>query len=331
MHKRYVTPTMIMKAPSLLLSCLITVLSFSCNPTDKSIEQQSNPFNTDNRERLFAQIESAVDSTIKATNVDYQEYTIKGYLTWDSLTHTLFPHSRHTKTDSELAKHRNCITEYLNWHLRRTIATMLANNGIEHELTVESALTDSLLRAQNKWLQSHFDTTQDYIGSASTLKYFNIEYEMLKLQNANLKELLKALTDSAYNNIVHYTISPEMLQTQYRHILSNRIPYYQNDSLYNEETDRQNFKLEIRAWDRLMEQRNRIVGLLNGKVRDAYNIDTYRLMFNRLRQLKNEFETYPIMTTDKQALTLLDSCTYEELMAYPNFTTKWNEYLKQFE
>ena len=320
-----------MKAPSLLLSCLITVLSFSCNTTDKSIEQQSNPFNTDNRERLIAQIESAVDSTIKATNIDYQEYTIKGYLTCDSLTHTLFPHSRYAKTDSELAKHRNCITEYLNWHLRRIIATLLANKGIEHELNVESALTDSLLRAQYKWLQSHFDTTQDYIGSASTLKYFNIEYEMLKLQNSNLKDLLKALTDSTYNHTVQHNISLEIVQTQYRHILFNRIPYYKNDSIYNDDTDRQNFKLEITAWDRLMEQRNRIVGLLNGKVRDAYNIGTYRLMFNRLRQLKNEFETYPIMTVDKQALTLSDSCTYEELMAYPNFTTKWNEYLKQFE
>ena len=320
-----------MKAPSLLLSCLITVLSFSCNTTDKSIEQQSNPFNTDNRERLFSQIESAVDSTIKATNIDYQEYTIKGYLTWDSLTHTLFPHSRYAKTDSELAKHRNCITEYLNWHLRRIIATLLANKGIEHELNVESALTDSLLSVQYKWLNSHFDTTQDYIGSASNLKYYNIEYELLTHHNTNLKELLQALTDSAYNNTIQYTISPEILQIQYRHIQSNRIPYYLNDSIYNEETDRQNFKLEIRAWDRLMEQRNRIVGLLNGKVREAYNIGTYRLMFNRLRQLKNEFETYPIMTVDKQALTLSDSCTYGELMAYPNFTTKWDEYLKQFE
>ena len=54
-------------------------------------------------------------------------------------------------------------------------------------------------------------------------------------------------------------------------------------------------------------------------------------MFNRLRQLKNEYEAYTILTIDKQALTLSDSCTYEELMAYPNFTTKWNEYIKQFE
>lgn len=285
----------------------------------------------DNKELLFAQIESAVDSTIKATNTEYQEYTVKGYLTWDSLTLTLFSPSIFVKTDSELAKHRNCITEYLNWHLSRTINTLLANKEIEHELNVESALTDSLLSAQYKWLQSHFDMTQDYIGSASNLKYYNIEYEMLTLQNANLKELLQALTDSTYNNTVQYIISPKILQTQYRHIQSNRIPYYQNDSLYNEETDRQNFKLEIDAWNKLMEQCNLIAGLLSNKVRDAYNIGIYRLTFNRLRQLKNEYETYPIMTIDKQALTLSDSCTYEELMAYPNFTTKWNEYLKQFE
>ncbi len=323
---------MIMKAPSFLLSCIIAILCFSCNTTDKSFEQQSNPFNTDNKELLFAQIESAVDSTIKATNIDYQEYTIKGYLMWDSITQTLLlPNLYALKTDSELAKHRNGIIEYLNWHLTRTITHLLADVEIGSAFNVESTLTDSLLRTQYKWLQSHFDNTQDYIGSASNLKYYNIEYEMLRLQNSNLKELLQALTDSSYNNIAQYTISNDIYQTQYQHILSNRIPYYQNDSIYNEETDRQNFKLEIGAWDKLMEQRNIIAGLLYGKVKDSYNIGTYRLMFNRLRQLKNEYEAYPIMTIDKQALTLSDSCTYEELMTYPNFTTKWNEYLKQFE
>lgn len=30
-------------------------------------------------------------------------------------------------------------------------------------------------------------------------------------------------------------------------------------------------------------------------------------------------------------LILPNTCTYEELLAYPNFTTKWNEYLKEFE
>lgn len=323
---------MIMKAPSFLLSCIIAILCFSCNTIDKSFEQQSNPFNTDNKELLFAQIEAAVDSTIKATNIDYQEYTIKGYLMWGSITHTLLsPNLYALKTDSELAKHRNGIIEYLNWHLSRTITHLFADVEIGSAFNVESTLTDSLLRTQYKWLQSHFDTTQDYIGSASNLKYYNIEYEMLRLQNSNLKELLQALTDSSYNNVAQYTISNDIYQTQYQHILSNKIPYYQNDSIYNEETDRQTFKLEIAAWDKLMEQRNLIAGLLYGKVKDAYNIGTYRLMFNRLRQLKNEFEAYESQSSDMKTIALSDSCTYEELMAYPNFTTIWNEYLTQFE
>ena len=317
-----------------LLFDIVLSLFIGCTnkQIDNKLQQKNNPFYTDNKTLLFNHIETVVDSTIKTSNIEYLDKSLNGFDVWDSITHTIFyPNLYGLKTDSELAKHRNILNEYLNWHLRRTITTLLANKEIRHELNVESDLTDSLLSAQYKWLQSHFDTTQDNIGSASTLKYYNIEYEMLKLQNVNLKELLKALTDSAYNNIVHYTISPEMLQTQYRHILSNRIPYYQNDSIYNDDLDRQNFKLEIRAWDRLMEQRNLIAGLLSDKIRDAYNIGTYRLTFNRLRQLKNEYEAYPIMTMDKQALTLSDSCTYEELMAYPNFTTKWNEYLKQFE
>lgn len=321
----------------LLLLIVVCVLLIGCEQSkdrhisDSVAQLQSNPFKTDNKDLLFTQIEFTVDSAIKATELNYQDDTLKGYLFWDSITQALFPPSIYAKTDSDLAKHRNGIIEYLNWHLSRTITHLLADVEIGSAFNVESTLTDSLLRTQYKWLQSHFDTTQDYIGSASNLKYYNIEYEMLRLQNSNLKELLQALTDSSYNNVAQYSISNDIYQTQYQHILSNRIPYFQNDSIYNEETDRQNFKLEIGAWDKLMEQRNIIAGLLYGKVKDAYNIGTYRLMFNRLRQLKNEYEAYPIMTIDKQALTLSDSCTYEELMTYPNFTTKWNEYLKQFE
>lgn len=323
-----------MKLASLFILLLFLSICFGCanNQTDSFFQQKITPFDTDNKALLFNHIETVVDSTIKSSNIEYLENSLNGFNLWDSITHTLFsPNLYGLKTDAELAKHRNGMTYYLNWHLSRIISTLLANKEIDHALNVESVLTDSLLSTQHKWLQSHFDTTQDYLGSASNLKYYNIEYEMLGLQNMNLRELLQALTDSSYNNIAEYSISPEILFTQYRHILSKRIPYYKNDSIYNEEIDRQNFKLEIGTWNKLMEQRNLIAELLNGKVRDAYNIGTYRLMFNRLRQLKNEYEAYPIMTIDKQALTLSDSCTYEELMAYPNFTTKWNEYLKQFE
>lgn len=131
--------------------------------------------------------------------------------------------------------------------------------------------------------------------------------------------------------VAQYTISTDIYQTQYQHILSNRIPYYQNDSIYNERTDRQNFKLEIGAWDKLMEQRNIIAGLLYVKVKDAYNIGAYRLMFNRLRQLKNEFEAYESQSSDMKTIALSDSCTYEELLAYPNFSTKFNDNQKRFD
>ena len=74
--------------------------------------------------------------------------------------------------------------------------------------------------------------------------------------------------------------------------------------------------------------RAKIRGLIREDAVKAFDNGSNRLMFNRLRQLKNEYEAYSIMTTEKQVLTLSDKCTYEELIAYPNFSTKWNEYLK---
>ncbi|MDE7430653.1 MAG: hypothetical protein K2N34_01860 [Lachnospiraceae bacterium] len=317
-----------------LLFDIVLSLFIGCTnkQIDNELQQKNNPFDTDNKALLFNHIETVVDSTIRTSNIEYVENSLYEYFAWDSVTHVLFsPNLYGLKTDSELAKHRNTLTEYLNWHLRQRINTLITNNEIANALKFESALSDSLLNIQYKWLQSHFDATQDYIGSASSLKYYNIEYEMLQLQNLNLRELLQAFTDSAYKNNDYPIISEDLLQAQYWHILSDRIPYYDNDSVYNAEIDLNNFRLEIDSWNRLIKHRNQIAGLLNGKVKDAYNIGTYRLMFNRLRQLKNEFETYPIMTIDKQALTLPDNCTYDELIAYPNFTTKWNEYLKQSE
>lgn len=323
-----------MKSIPFILLYLGLFLCFSCTnkQTDCANLQKNTPFETDNKIMLFSQIEAKVDSAIKASEIRYSESSIMGYNLWDSVTYVLYsPDLYNLKSDAQLARHRNGIIEYLNWHLRRIVNTQLADSQIINALNSEYALTDSLLNAQYRWFQSHFDATQDYLGTASNLKYYNLEIEMLRLQNANLKELLIALTDTAYCAHTEHIISADLFLPEYHHILSECIPYYSNDSVYNEDTDRQNFIAETNAWQQLIDKRTQISTLLSNKVKDAFNNGTYRLMFNRLRQLKNEFESYPIMTVDRQSLTLSDSCTYQELIAYPNFSTLWNEYQKQFE
>lgn len=317
---------------SLTIGLILLFVGCTNKQTDCANQPKDTPFKSENKAILFSQIEVEVDSAIKATDSKYSEKSISGYNLWDSVTNSLYsPNLYSLKSDSQFARHRNGIIEYLNWHLRRIINTQLADSQIINALNSEYALTDSLLNAQYKWFQSHFDATQDYLGSASNLKYYNLDIEMLRLQSANLKELLMALTDSEYCAHTEYIISADLFQPEYHHILSECIPYYTNDSVYYEDTDRQNFIAETNAWQQLMDKRTQISHLLNGKVKDAFNNGTYRLMFNRLRQLKNEFESYLIMTIDRQSLTLSDSCTYQELIAYPNFSTLWNEYQKQFE
>ncbi len=322
------------KLPLFTLLCLVLSLLIGCanKQPDSAIQQKTTPFESDNKAILFSQIEAKVDSAIKASEIRHSESSIIGYNLWDSVANALYsPDLYNLKSDSQFARHRNGIIEYLNWHLRRIINTQLADSQIRNALNLEYALTDSLLSAQYKWFQSHFDATQDYLGSASNLKYYNLEIEMLRLRNANLKELLIALTDTAYCAHTEHIISADLFLPEYHHILSQCIPYYSNDTVYNEDTDRQNFIAETNAWQQLIDKRTQISNFLSGKVKDAFNSGTYRLMFNRLRQLKNEFESYPIMTVDRQSLTLSDSCTYQELLAYPNFSTMWNEYQKQFE
>ncbi len=317
---------------TLIIGLIFLFVGCTNKQPDCANQQKNTPFESDNKAILFSQIEAKVDSAIEASEIRYSESSIIGYNLWDSVANALYsPDLYNLNSDSQFARHRNGIIEYLNWHLRRIINTQLADSQIRNALNLEYALTDSLLSAQYEWFQSHFDATQDYLGSASNLKYYNLEIEMLRLRNANLKELLIALTDTAYCAHTEHIISADLFLPEYHHIFSEYIPYYSNDSVYNADTDRRNFIAETNVWQQLMDKRTQISTLLSGKVKDAFNNGTYRLMLNRLRQLKNEFESYPIMTIDRQSLTLSDSCTYQELIAYSNFSTLWNKYQKQFE
>lgn len=58
---------------------------------------------------------------------------------------------------------------------------------------------------------------------------------------------------------------------------------------------------------------------------------THRFQRPQLIIIKNEFVNLGIYGNEIEKCLLSDSCTDEQLMAYPNFSTKWNEYQKQFE
>lgn len=328
--------------PIFLISSII-LCAFGCgskhnkqsivSSANSTVEQKrSNPFDTNNKDSLFNAIEFTVDSIIKTSALDYDPHSIKGYLLWDRLTHEIYnPENFIHSSDGDWAWHENGILEYLNWHLWRILVPFIGEQRVVNLMSEEIEITDSLLTAQYEWFRNHFDATQKWIGTAYNLKYYSIENEMLKIQNQNMREILEAVTDSTYNKSVTHKIPLTLLEREYNNILTNRIPYFENDSIYNEAKDRVSFKIELEIWTRLLRQRQIISNIIRKDAKTAFDLGTYRLMFNRLRQLKNEFEAYEPMSGEIRSIVLSDTCTYEELLAYPNFTTKWNEYLKEFE
>lgn len=79
---------------------------------------------------------------------------------------------------------------------------------------------------------------------------------------------------------------------------------------------------------RTNENKKKIRSLIREDAVNAFDNGTRRLKINRLRQLKNEFENYGTMSGSVRSCLLSDTCTYQQLMAYPNFSMKWEEYLK---
>lgn len=333
-----------MKHLLIFLISLILLCSVGCgrkhkhdNNEDRTLDsiiaiKRNNPFNTNNKDSLFYAIETTVYSKIKASVLDYDPHTMKGYLLWDSLTNEIYsPENFIHSSDGDWALHENGILKYLNWHLWRILVPFIGEQRVVNRMNEEIEITDSLLKAQYEWFRNHFDATQQWIGTAYNLKYFAIENEMLEIQNQNMREIFEAVTDSTYKKSVPHKIPLALLEREYNNIQTNRIPYFENDSIYSEAKDRESFKIECGTWTRLLHQRQIISNIIRKDAKTAFDIGTYWLMFNRLRQLKSEFESYEPMSSEMRSIVLSDSCSYEELLAYPNFTTKWNEHLKEFE
>lgn len=72
-----------------------------------------------------------------------------------------------------------------------------------------------------------------------------------------MKEILQALSDSTYSYTPLPNISTSTFNKEYKHILTQVIPYYKNDSIYNAEEDRKAFLKENQWWEELMRTRKK--------------------------------------------------------------------------
>lgn len=289
----------------LILLCLVGCKSDNTIDPVKSAssDKRPNPFVNCCLDSLFREIDYSVDSIIISTNLEYDEHTVTGYMLWDSIANALYaPENFVHSCDVDWEIIRNRLKEYLNQHLWRTIRPLIKEQSIVELIEREKSLSDSLLNAQYSWMSVHFDNTQEWVGSGYRIKYYSLEYEMLSIQNSNLIDLLGVITDTDYKVGETHDITDGHIQKALGHVLNEVIPYYINDSIYNANADRNSFKRENSSWSNLMNQRRIISNIVSPEIKRAYDMGTYRLMFNRLRQLKNEFEAYDLMSNDMRSL-----------------------------
>lgn len=252
------------------------------------------------------------------------------YLQIDSMAKILYsPTNFIHESDADWEQNEIGLLEYLNWELWEILKPYIGEQRVVNLMTKQKIIIDSLIDAQQNWFCAHFDATQESVGSGYLLKYCHIEKEMLSIQNANMKDILQTITDSSYKCHNEHNIPDWLIDKGQKYILNSTIPYYENDSIYKADADIKLFLIENKLWTKLMRNRKEIRNILRKDAVDAFDKGTFRLKFNRLRQLKNEFEEYDLMSSNIRSLLVSDSCSYDDLMTYPNFSTKWNEYLKQ--
>lgn len=351
-----------MKRLPIFLITLIMFCAFGCSngKSDKAIANSmlssdnlyvrnqeikpSNPFRY-NDGLLFYHIQDTIYHYLKCAYPNHQRWgkiftkeyidvpnllNYDEYLQIDSVAKILYsPTNFIHDSDADWEQNEVGLLEYLNWELWDILKPYIGRQWVVNLMKDESVIIDSLINAQHDWFRAHFDATQDSVESGFRLKYYFIHKEMLSIQNANMKDILQALTDSSYKCYNEPNIPDWLIDKGQKYILNSTIPYYENDSIYKADADIKLFLIENKLWVKLMKNRKEIRNIIRMDAVDAFDKGTFRLKFNRLRQLKNEFEEYDLMSSDMRSLLLSDSCTYDELMAYPNFTTKWNEYLKR--
>lgn len=195
----------------------------------------------------------------------------------------------------------------------------------------ERVLIDSLILAESDFLQSHIDDAY-CDGSMWYCKYFYITSQINHDYNKSLKEIFLALNDNYISNYTYLELSDSIFEKEYEHIAYDLIPrkvLYDEGLVrrYDESVDR-NAILNIRSkWNDFMIVRNEIAENLPYDLKLVWNNATYRFQRSHLILLKNEFEGLGMTNKDMDRVLLSDSCSYEELFAYPNYSTRWNEYL----
>lgn len=285
----------------------------------------------ENKDSVFEIVKDSIIQYINQNRITVPNSPIEKYGLIDSLLNIIYdsrtPHVTITVDYFAITQHKG---QFLNHYLLTEISK-IANAELIEQLYKENALTDSLISAQHKFLKTHIDDA-GYDGRYDFIKYYNTSFAVYRDRNESLKSLYFTIIDSNYHSHSQYRQIPNNLfEKEYAHILNELIPRDNSLPRYDEIADRNAARKIRQTWHNFIEKRNEISNLLSGKQKDVWNNSTYCFQRSHLIALKNEFKEMGLCSNEEEELLLSNTCTYEELLAYPNFTTKENEHLTEFE
>lgn len=292
----------------------------------------------DNKDSVFNVVENNILQYACFNNIPIPNDKVRRYNTIDSLLHILYCSKRPQITSIDI-KDDLAITEnqlrFLNHYLQRELRNAV-NNRISQLLDYEQLLSDRLISAQESFLKTHIDDA-GLDGSCWFMKYYNADIAILGDLNKSLKDLLSSTTSSKSNvQTTNSLLAQSFFNEGFQNVFDDLIPQkplFDDEPLsnYNEDADRESVKSMREALSRLLANRNEIASLLPDNQRLVWDNATHRFQRTQLIILKNEFVNLGIYGNEIENCLLSDSCTDEQLMAYPNFSTKWEEHLKELE
>lgn len=224
--------------------------------------------------------------------------------------------------------------EVANDSLMNLITSSFKGN-IVSLLAEENKLTNLLIVAKRDFLKYHWNDggePHDY----SQQGYFDLVIEMQTVQNANLQELLDAISTGKYEPKRQYQPVPKaQFATAYKDLNNNvcgmRHEYFDlNDFQGDSIKTRELLQKEKLVWDKLQSTRAKISQQLTGNQRKTFDNGSRRLQWHQLVQLKNEYKQYGLIGWETLYCCISDSCSYEILLNYPNYTTAWNDFCKRY-
>ncbi len=301
-----------------------------------SISSEENPFlyynYSENQDSIFELVENRIIQYIDSSEIFTSENAIERYNLIDSLLHKFYDIDEPIENDRQLYNHlavSSYQTQFLNYYLLKQIIRILGDSYYS-PLYEELELTDSLETAIHGFLKTHIDNA-GYGGSHYLLKYYNLTISLYNDRYESLKDLYFSLNDVSYHPLTKYKELPNKLfNNEFRHIKKDLIPR-ERYSKYDEMSDRNAIENVQNKWNEFIAIRKKISKLLPKNQYEVWINSTYRFQRTLLIILKNEFEGLGLISSEVGELILQDTCSYQNLLNYSNFSANWDEYLKHLE